>query len=98
VAGRNRFDSAVMAAQPGVIVKGGAEGVCAAGVVGADVGIALKVMDGGRRAADVAMAALLNYAGALDSSSLEAMSEFALTPVRNVAGRVVGVIRHAEIE
>ena len=97
VAGRNRFDTAVMSALPGrVIVKGGAEGVCAAGVADTGIGIALKVIDGGRRAADVAMSALLNYAGALDTACLAEIKDFAIAPVRNVVGRLVGVVRHAE--
>jgi L-asparaginase II len=99
IAGRNRFDTAVMALQPGrVVVKGGAEGVCAAGIAGADIGLALKVVDGGRRAADVAMAALLAYAGALESAQLAMLGDFVTTPVRNVAGKLVGAVRSAESE
>lgn len=96
VAGRNRFDTAVMELLPGrLVVKGGAEGVCAAGIADDGIGLALKVVDGGRRGADVAMAALLAHAGVLDAAHLTKLGDFATTPIRNAAGTLVGVIRAA---
>lgn len=96
VAGRGRFDTAVMEHRPGaLIVKGGAEGVCAAGVLPDGLGIALKVADGARRAVDVAMAALLRLAGVFDAANLEALARYAAPPIHNVSGLAVGALRAA---
>lgn len=95
VAGRDRFDTAVMQALPGrLIVKGGAEGVLAAADAETGLGIALKVHDGAKRAAEVAMAALLGTALGADGSAIAAM---ATVPVLNAEGRAIGEI-HLEQE
>jgi L-asparaginase II len=96
VAGRNRFDTALMQHRPGtLLIKGGAEGVCVAGLRDRGVGIALKIGDGARRAVDVAMAALLRKAGALDDDDLAALATYAAPVLRNVAGDPVGALRAA---
>jgi L-asparaginase II len=60
VAGRDRACTQIMEACGGrAVVKVGAEGVYMAGVVGGGVGIAIKARDGAMRAAEVAVAALL---------------------------------------
>ncbi len=75
--------------------KTGAEGVHVAAVAGLGLGIALKIDDGGKRAAEVAMAALLRHLGALDAAAEAALAPYLEAPVRNDAGRRVGIIRAA---
>jgi L-asparaginase II len=57
VAGEGRFDTIVMSAlAPAVFTKGGAEGVHCAALPGLGLGIAVKVEDGAKRAAERALA------------------------------------------
>lgn len=66
IGGRQAVDSALMRADERVLAKRGAEAVFAAGFAGPDgpLGIAVKVADGGNRAAGVVAAALLTRLGA----------------------------------
>lgn len=90
VAGYGRFDTDAMRVWPGqVIVKGGAEGVWAAGIAGTGLGLALKVEDGAKRAAEVAIAGLLSRLMG-DGAALAA---WANPPVKNAEGHEVGAIR-----
>ena len=89
VAGPGRFDTLAMEAAKGAVaIKTGAEGMYAGIVPGLGLGIALKIDDGAKRAAEIAMAAVLKLLGVLDPN-LE-------TPVLNAAGDGVGVVRMAE--
>lgn len=89
VAGSGRFDTRVMeAAGDLAIVKTGAEGVHAAILADAGLGVALKIDDGAKRAAEVMMAAVLDGLGV---SGIPA--GLARPDVLNAAGEVVGVIR-----
>lgn len=97
VGGRNRFDTAVMSRYPAALmVKSGAEGVCAASIPNRGLGIVTKVVDGARRASDVAMAAVLRHVGVIDDAGWEALQVYASPVVRNVAGRPVGAIHVCE--
>ncbi|MEE8351870.1 MAG: asparaginase [Rhodospirillales bacterium] len=90
VAGPGRFDTKVVEATKGAfVVKTGAEGVYAGILPEAGLGIALKIEDGARRAAEVAMAAVLTYLGMLDRT------EFLEAPIHNAKGEAVGVVRMA---
>lgn len=93
VAGTGRFDTRVMQAMGGrAMVKGGAEAVCCATVPEQGIGIALKIDDGGKRAAEVAMATLLAHVGALDPNARDASA--LLTPtLTNWNGIAVGTVR-----
>jgi L-asparaginase II len=85
VAGTGRDDTLLMRAHPGLLVKGGAEGVhCAALADG--TAIALKVSDGASRARMPLLTAALAHLG-LASESLD---ELAASPVLG-GGRPVGV-------
>ena len=96
VAGRGRFDTLVMAAAAGAVaVKTGAEGVHVAALPEAGLGVALKIDDGARRAAEVAMAAILGHLGVLEGGALAALSALAEPPVLNDAGARVGTVRAA---
>jgi L-asparaginase II len=76
VAGEGRFDTIVMAQlAPAAFVKGGAEGVYCATLPELGLGIALKIDDGAKRAAELALgaalAALLPQAGQVLADRLE---------------------------
>jgi L-asparaginase II len=60
VAGEGRLDTVVMAAlAPEIFVKGGAEGVHCAALPGLGLGIAVKIDDGAKRAAERALSEVL---------------------------------------
>lgn len=91
VGGTGRFDTDLMRATRGRIVcKAGAEGVHCDALLDAGLGLALKVVDGSRRATSPAVLAVLNALRALEPAARHALRQHAVTPVKNVAGRVVG--------
>ncbi|MEO5374031.1 MAG: asparaginase [Alphaproteobacteria bacterium] len=90
VGGPGRFDTEVMTAIPGLVVKGGAEGVETALLPDRGLGIAVKIDDGASRAAEVALAAVLHGLG------VTGIAPWLDRPLLNVAGREVGRIRSAE--
>jgi L-asparaginase II len=96
IAGTDSGDTAIMQRlAPRVLVKSGAEGVQAACLPDAGLGVAVKIADGGARAAQVVLGALLrrlNVIGTDDSAALNAHFTPAITD-RN--GRTVGTIRPA---
>jgi len=65
VGGRDRDDTAVMQAAPGLVMKEGAEALDCAVSLEAQIGIAVKVADGGYRAAGPATVAVLDQLGLL---------------------------------
>ncbi len=96
VSGTGRFDTEVMAITAGrAIVKGGAEGVHAAALPTAGLGIAVKIEDGAGRASVAVMAALLARFADLSAAAKTALAGWREQPVLNVAGKTVGVIRAA---
>ena len=91
--GDRRLCSAINAAAQGrVIAKVGAEGVYAACVPGQGLGIALKAQDGGGRAAQVALAAVLDALGLLDGALSAAIAAVQGPVLSNWAGLAVGRI------
>jgi L-asparaginase II len=93
VAGTGRFDTDLMRASAGRIVcKAGAEGVHCDALLDLGAGLALKVVDGSRRAAPPAVLAVLEALRALDPAARKALRPHAVVPVKNVAGRVVGEV------
>lgn len=96
VSGSDGFDFQVMAAAGGAIIcKGGAEGMHAALLPEAGLGLAVKIDDGARRAAEAAMAALLLRFGTLPPAVRRLLEGVAWQPLRNAAGEVVGELRPA---
>lgn len=94
VAGSGRFCTRINEAAPGVIqVKTGAEGVFCGMLPTLGLGVALKVWDGAGRAAEVAMAALLDHLGVLPAAQRD---EVLHPPIRNVVGLLVGEMRPAK--
>jgi 4-carboxymuconolactone decarboxylase len=96
VAGTGRLDTDLLrAAGSRLIVKTGAEGVyCAAlrGTGEGPSGLALKVVDGARRAQDPALMALLAELAAIDVAGDPGLEEHARPGVTNRAGVEVGRI------
>lgn len=95
VAGTGRLCTELMTVQPQVFAKVGAEGYYCAGVPKERLGIALKAVDGARRAVEPALLAVLHALGALSSDQLEALERFARPAVMNTRGEIVGGIRAA---
>lgn len=94
VAGTGRACTILMRACAGrAAVKTGAEGVFAGIVPGAGLGIALKIDDGAGRAAETAMAALLDKLGLLGADA--AAREILIAPVKNTRNAIVGERRPA---
>jgi L-asparaginase II len=93
-AGTGRLCTKLMQATGGrVFAKVGAEGVYAAGVPGAELGIALKVEDGARRAAEPALIAVLRTLGLLPDQAFAELEGYAHPDIRNTRDEVVGTIR-----
>jgi L-asparaginase II len=93
VAGTGRFDTRAMRASEGAfVVKTGAEGVHVAGIRRAGLGIALKIDDGARRAAELTMGTVLRFLGLLDGQNA---SEWERQEVLSRRGQPVGVVASA---
>ena len=98
VAGTGRFDTKVVAALgERVFVKVGAEGVYCAALPEVGLGVALKVDDGGTRAAEVAMAALLTRYLLMNEAEHSTVSALAFPTLRNWNGLEVGSLRPTPI-
>ena len=97
VRGRGGFDTLAIEAGAGaVVVKTGAEGVHAAALPGLGLGVALKIDDGAKRAAETAMAALLVHLGVVDEKAKAALAPVLARPVKTFAGTSVGCVRPAK--
>jgi len=96
VSGSTGFVTALLrAAGERVRAKPGAEGVYAAALPRLGLGLALKIEDGAGRAAEIALAAILQRLGLLDEATRAALDGRARPPVKTVAGGAVGEIRPA---
>jgi len=79
-----------------LFAKVGAEGVYCVGVPGAELGIAVKVEDGSRRAVGPAVIETLRQMDLLSEDDVGALSRHATPELRNTCGDVVGGM-HARI-
>jgi L-asparaginase II len=77
VAGRGRVDTAVMEATSDVVVKSGAEALVCAAILGQGTGVAIKVRDGGARAAGPALIRALQLMDVLGPDPMETLEPFA---------------------
>jgi L-asparaginase II len=94
VAGTGRLCTRLMQVAGGrIFAKVGAEGMYCAGVPGAELGIALKVEDGAKRAAEPVLIAVLHALGLLSGDEIAELECFAEPDVKNTRGEVVGSIR-----
>ena len=91
VAGRDRFETALMQAVPGVLAKDGAEALCCVSLPHLGLGVAMKVSDAGFRAVAPAMVETLHQLDALDAAPREALAAWAHPVVRG-GGQPVGRI------
>jgi L-asparaginase II len=82
VAGPGTVDTDVMQAAPGIVVKGGAEGLMCAAAIDVGLGIAVKVADGAGRATGPALVRVLELLGLLEGGPGEALAERARPPVK----------------
>jgi L-asparaginase II len=95
--GTDRFCTALLGGlQNRAFVKIGAEGVFGGVVPELGLGIAVKCDDGGQRAAEVVMAALLLRLMPLSSADGAFLESRARPPMKNWNGLVVGQLRPAE--
>lgn len=93
VAGKDRFDTDVMAALKGKIVaKMGAEGVQGLGLVDEGLGIAIKVDDGANRGAYIAAMEVLEELGLLTNETRQKLAKYREKPIYNTVGKEVGKI------
>jgi L-asparaginase II len=88
VAGRNRVDTAVMQAAPGLVVKGGAEGLMSAAWLGEGLGVAVKIRDGSPRATGPALIHALASLEALTGEQVTALASVARPAVLGGGGPV----------
>jgi len=95
VAGDTRACTELMQAMGGTVaIKTGAEAVFVAILPQQKLGIALKIVDGGTRASEAAITALLSRAGVLDAAHPAAQKRLG-APQKNCGGRVWGELRLA---
>lgn len=78
-----------------VCLKPGAEGVFCAVLPGEGLGVALKIADGAKRAAELAMATLLDRLGCFGAAARTALGPFLAPRLQNAAGVDVGCLRAA---
>ena len=96
---KERFDTELMRAAPGVISKVGAEGVYTVGVEPCaawprGLGLALKIEDGeDRRARPTVVIESLRQLGVLNTTVLEQLAPYSKFAVRNHRGDAVGEVR-----
>lgn len=91
VGGSGRSATDLMRAVPGLIAKDGAEAVYAIGLPDGR-GIAVKIADGGARAAGVLAAALLRRTGAASDAALAALADAPVLGHGRPVGAVVSVV------
>lgn len=89
VGGRGRLDTATMTATGDVVVKEGAESLTCAVSLTSGLGVAVKIADGGYRAAGPALLHALASVDALTGAQLADLAEHARPPVLG-GGRPVG--------
>ena len=89
VGGRGRLDTATMTASGDVVVKEGAESLTCAVSVTSGLGVAVKIADGGYRAAGPALLSVLGSIDALTRDQMAQLEAHVRPPVLG-GGRLVG--------
>ena len=96
VAGERRFDTEIITRLGGrVFSKTGAEGTLCAALPDLGLGLAVKAEDGGARAAQVIIAALIQRLGGFDEGLRASLAPFVRPRLVNWNGIEVGVLRPA---
>jgi L-asparaginase II len=91
VAGRDRADTALMDSVRGLVTKGGAEGLACAAAPERGVAVAVRIDDGGPRAAAPALIRALALLEILTEDQLDVLERFARPPVTG-GDRPVGTL------
>lgn len=91
VAGGGRSDTRIIEEVPGIVTKVGAEGLHCAAVLDSGLGVAVRVADGGDRAAAPALLRTLHQLGALGEEHLERLGTVARPPILG-GGEPVGAL------
>ena len=92
--GTERFDTVLLEETGGrVVSKVGAEGVHSVSVPSMGLGLAVKVEDGALRAQHIAVLRALQLMGVLPETLTPRLAEWALKPLRNTRGEIVGEVR-----
>ena len=89
VAGAGRSDTVIMRATPKVVCKVGAEGLHCAAILDAGLGVAVKIADGGDRAAGLALVRTLALLDAISAEQADRLAPLVHPPVLG-GGRRVG--------
>jgi L-asparaginase II len=96
VAGTDRLDTALMrVAGNRLVAKVGAEGYYCAIVPSQKIGVALKVEDGSKRAAEPAILSVLRHVDVIGAEEVDQLGRFASPEVLNTRNEVVGHLRTA---
>ena len=94
VAGTDRLDTALMrVANQRLVAKVGAEGYYCAIVPSQRIGVALKVEDGSKRAAEPAIVAVLRHIDAIGAAEHDHLEKFSQPEILNTRDEVVGYLR-----
>ncbi|MBL4800344.1 MAG: asparaginase [Emcibacter sp.] len=97
VAGTGRPETILMSDKAfSGIAKCGAEGIYALTLPDQGLGIAVKVDDGGDRAAHMVAMSVLDYLGVLNADAVVRLAGLTKTPIENWAGQEVGEVRPVE--
>ena len=94
VAGEGRACTELMRVMDGVAIKTGAEAVFAAIIPSKGLGVAVKILDGGTRASEAAIVAILARLGVLDPAHPMAMKRLG-DPIRSRRGFLAGEVKRA---
>lgn len=94
VSSTGEFTARLMeAAEGAVVAKGGAEGMFCLGLVGAGIGVAVRVHDGSARALPPLVLEVLAQLELVEAAVLEKLAPFRRPAVTNARGETVGEIR-----
>ncbi len=93
VAGTDRLDTDLMRVTGSkLFAKVGAEGFYTAAIPSMRLGVALKVEDGSKRAAEPALLAVLHHIGAIDANNVASLSKHWNPQILNTRNEVVGAL------
>jgi L-asparaginase II len=94
VAGTDRLDTDLMrAAGARLFAKVGAEGYYTAAIPSLRIGVALKVEDGSKRAAEPAILAVLRHIDAIGDADMKQLKKYSAPDLLNTRNEVVGEVR-----
>lgn len=93
VAGSGRLCTELMQSTDKIVTKVGAEGIYCVGIPEKNIGIAIKIDDGGTRAISSIVIEVLNQLEILDESELNSINSLHYPPIKTHQKEVIGKIR-----